>query len=439
MEKSFDLIVVGFGKAGKTIAMKRATAGDSVALIERDPTMYGGTCINIGCVPTKKLLFETASGADFPAAVEARDTLIGTLNAANLKLAEDAGVTVITGDARFLAAKEISVSAGDDELRLTADRVIINTGSAPNWPDIPGIDSPRVYDSTSIQHITPTPRHLAIVGGGPIGLEFATLFSGQGARVTVLDSGDRPLGAFDQDVAALGADLLRERGVDIVTGARVSGFSDTGSGLEVSYGEEKTLVDAALVAIGRHPATAGLGLEDAGIEVGERGEVVVDTHLRTSVDGVWAVGDVTGGPQFTYISYDDHRIVLAQLADREGHSTDERIFPTTTFLEPPLSTIGLGEQEAIDAGYDIEVRQGLIKDMPIVPRPKIVGETDGMAKFIVDTQTGLILGATLFCVDSQELINTVAVAMRHGVSAAELGDGIYTHPSTSEVFNQVLG
>lgn len=439
MEKSFDLIVVGFGKAGKTIAMKRATAGDSVALIERDPTMYGGTCINIGCVPTKKLLFETASGADFPAAVEARDTLIGALNAANLKLAEDAGVTVITGDARFLAAKEISVSAGDDELRLTADRVIINTGSAPNWPGIPGIDGPRVYDSTTIQHITPTPRHLAIVGGGPIGLEFATLFSGQGARVTVLDSGERPLGAFDEDVAALGADLLRERGVDIITGARASGFSDTGSSLGVSYGEEKTLVDAALVAIGRHPATAGLGLEDAGIEVGERGEVVVDTHLRTSVDGVWAVGDVTGGPQFTYISYDDHRIVLAQLEDREGHSTNERIFPTTTFLEPPLSTIGLGEQAAIDAGYDIEVRRGLIKDMPIVPRPKIVGEADGMAKFIVDKQTGLILGATLFCVDSQELINTVAVAMRHGVSAAELGDGIYTHPSTSEVFNQVLG
>lgn len=439
MEKSFDLIVVGFGKAGKTIAMKRAAAGDSVALIERDPSMYGGTCINIGCVPTKTLLFETASGADFPAAVEARDTLIGALNAANLKLAEDAGVTVITGDARFLAAKEIAVSAGEDELRLTADRVIINTGAAPNWPDIPGIDGPRVYDSTTIQHITPTPRHLAIVGGGPIGLEFATLFSGQGARVTVLDSGERPLGAFDEDVAALGADLLRERGVEIITGARVSGFSDTETGLQVSYGEEKMLVDAALVAIGRHPATAGLELEDAGIEVGERGEVVVDTHLRTSADGVWAVGDVTGGPQFTYISYDDHRIVLAQLAGREGHSTDGRIFPTTTFLEPPLSTIGLGEQGAIDAGYDIEVRQGLIKDMPIVPRPKIVGETDGMAKFIVDTQTGLILGATLFCVDSQELINTVAVAMRHGVSAADLGDGIYTHPSTSEVFNQVLG
>lgn len=131
--------------------------------------------------------------------------------------------------------------------------------------------------------------------------------------------------------------------------------------------------------------------------------------------------------------------MLAQLTGHEGHSTDERIFPTATFLESPLSTIGLGEQEAIDAGYDIEIRRGLIKDMPIVPRPKIVGETDGMAKFIVDKQTGLILGATLFRVDSQELISTVAVAMRHGVSAAELGDGIYTHPSTSEVFNQVLG
>lgn len=427
----FDLIVVGFGKAGKTIAMKRSAAGDKVALIEQSPQMYGGTCINVGCIPTKKLLFETATGKDFPDAVVARDQLIGKLNAKNLAMATDKGVTVIDGKATFTASHEITVTSGSDTLVLYAPTIVINTGSTPVIPNVPGTDNPHVFDSTGIQHISPLPKHLAIIGGGPIGLEFATLFSGQGSKVTIIDRGELPLKNFDREVAELAKTDLEARGITFLNNAELTGFSGD---LTIALKDHDLLADAALLAIGRRPATDGLGLEQADIKTGTRGEVLVDAHLRTNIDGIFAVGDVNGGPQFTYVSYDDHRIVLDQLAGTGKKSTAHRLIPTTTFIEPPLSTIGDNTE-----GENVVVKKALIADMPIVPRPEIINQPHGMVKFFVDKQSDALLGATLYCADSQELINTVALAMRHGVTASELGDGIYTHPATSEIFNQLLG
>ncbi|AKF28811.1 pyridine nucleotide-disulfide oxidoreductase [[Brevibacterium] flavum] len=431
MDTEFDLIVVGFGKAGKTIAMKRSAAGDRVALIEQSPQMYGGTCINVGCIPTKKLLFETATGKDFPDAVVARDQLIGKLNAKNLAMATDKGVTVIDGKATLTASHEITVTAGSDTLVLYAPTIVINTGSTPVIPNVPGTDNPHVFDSTGIQHISPLPKHLAIIGGGPIGLEFATLFSGQGSKVTIIDRGELPLKNFDREVAELAKTDLEARGITFLNNAELTGFSGD---LTIALQDRDIDADAALIAIGRRPATDGLGLEQAGIKTGTRGEVLVDAHLRTNIDGIFAVGDVNGGPQFTYVSYDDHRIVLDQLAGPGEKSTEHRLIPTTTFIEPPLSTIGDNTE-----GENVVVKKALIADMPIVPRPKIINQPHGMVKFFVDKQSDALLGATLYCADSQELINTVALAMWHGVTASELGDGIYTHPATSEIFNQLLG
>ncbi|OKX82236.1 FAD-dependent oxidoreductase [Corynebacterium glutamicum] len=431
MDTEFDLIVVGFGKAGKTIAMKRSAAGDKVALIEQSPQMYGGICINVGCIPTKKLLFETATGKDFPDAIVARDQLIGKLNAKNLAMATDKGVTVIDGKATFTASHEITVTAGSDTLVLYAPTIVINTGSTPVIPNVPGTDNPHVFDSTGIQHISPLPKHLAIIGGGPIGLEFATLFSGQGSKVTIIDRGELPLKNFDREVAELAKTDLEARGITFLNNAELTGFSGD---LTIALQDRDIDADAALIAIGRRPATDGLGLEQAGIKTGTRGEVLVDAHLRTNIDGIFAVGDVNGGPQFTYVSYDDHRIVLDQLAGTGKKSTAHRLIPTTTFIEPPLSTIGDNTE-----GENVVVKKALIADMPIVPRPKIINQPHGMVKFFVDKQSDALLGATLYCADSQELINTVALAMRHGVTASELGDGIYTHPATSEIFNQLLG
>lgn len=218
----FDLVVIGFGKAGKTLAMERAEAGDRVVLVEQDPQMYGGTCINIACVPTKALLSATSRGMGLREAQGTRDELVAAMNRANKALADDAGVTVINARARFTAERTVTVTGGEvdtegstegaDGLTLSGETVVINTGSVPVWPDLPGIDSPRVHDSTSIQHVSPTPRRVVIVGGGPIGLEFATLFTGQDAEVIVLDSSSAPLSAFDDDVAAEAQSVLEQRG-----------------------------------------------------------------------------------------------------------------------------------------------------------------------------------------------------------------------------------
>lgn len=476
-ETTADVLIVGFGKAGKTIAMTRAKAGDRVILVEQSPQMYGGTCINIGCIPTKTLLTDahkfresqvtedgevattSAKDAAFTAARTHRDTFIAKLNAVNKQLADNAGVMVIDGRARFTGPKSVVVSGADGahELTITADTVVINTGSVPVMPPIEGADNPRVVDSTAVQHLPKRPDALAIVGGGPIGLEFATMFAQFGTRVTVLDGADEFLPRYDRDIAQAVLADLEALGVSVILGAKVDKIAGDGP-VEVHYSggragsgqatnaevvaTSRVQADYVLMAVGRKPATGDLGLEAAGIELTERGAVAVDDRLRTNVDGVYAAGDVNGGPQFTYVSYDDHRIILDDRWGDSTRSTEGRVIPTTTFLEPLLSQVGLGEGEARQAceaaGHTLDVRVKKVADIPIMPRPKIVGQLQGMAKFLVDRDADRILGATLYCVDSQELINMVALAMRAGVPASVVGDGIYTHPSSSEVFNALL-
>ena len=459
-DQEFDVLVLGFGKAGKTIAMARAKAGDRVALIEKSPDMYGGTCINVGCVPTKALLTDAhlhasartaaaagvgSEGGDadaLSAAQDRRDSLISALNAANKKLADGAGVAVIDGDAEFTGPKTVRIAGGPDELTVTAPTIIINTGSAPVRPPIPGIDGPRVLDSTQVQHVPEYPARLAIVGGGPIGLEFATMFAQFGTAVTVLDGAERFLARFDRDVAEQVRADLEKLGITILSGAEVSGFSSDDDGVTVSHDGGELRADYVLLAVGRRPATEGLGLEAAGIATTERGAIEVDEHLQTNVEGVYAAGDVNGGPQFTYVSYDDHRVITSAVWGDGLRTTSGRTIPNTTFITPPLSQVGLGEdaarEDAERRGHTLDVRVKNIADIPIMPRPKILDEPEGLAKFLIDSEDDRILGCTLYCVDSQELINLVTVAMPQSIPASALGSAIYTHPSSSEVFNALL-
>lgn len=434
-----DVLVIGFGKAGKTIAMNRAAAGDDVILLEQSPDMYGGTCINIGCVPTKTLLTDSERGVAYPDARTRRDTLIGKLNSKNLAMAEGKGVKVITGHGRFTGPKSVTVTGGDDELLIDAETIIINTGAVPVIPNIPGTDLPQILDSTSAQKLEKAPRRLAIIGGGPIGLEFATMFNDFGSEVTVIDTSEKLLSATEKSVAEMASKNLKEAGIRFVQGASVTGINDVdGTEVEVQLDGDSITADNVLIATGRKPATEGLDLDAAGIKTTDRGAVVVDERLRTNVDGVYAAGDVNGGPQFTYVSFDDHRVILSDRWGDGQRTTSGRLVPTTVFIDPPLSSIGLTEDEAREKGYDVEVRDSDIADIAVMPRPKIVGNPAGRAVFVLERDTNRILGATLYCVDSQELINTVALAMRADITAAEVGSGIYTHPSSSEVFNALL-
>lgn len=286
-----------------------------------------------------------------------------------------------------------------------------------------------------------------VVGGGPIGMEFATMFAQFGTKVTILDHGESFGAKFDADVAEAFKADLEARGITIINSADVESVKDTADGntdgITVVYSGGKTIDGSyALFAIGRRPATDDLGLEAAGINTTKRGAIAVDEHLRTNVSGIYAAGDVNGGPQFTYVSYDDHRVIMSDRWGDGERVTTGRLIPTTTFINPPLSTIGMDEEtakaNAASRGHTAEVRFKEIADIAIMPRPKIVGTPEGVAKFIIDVEDDQILGATLYCVDSQELINLVAVAMSNKIPASTIGAGIYTHPSSTEVFNALL-
>lgn len=285
----------------------------------------------------------------------------------------------------------------------------------------------------------PRPARLAIVGGGPIALEFASMFAQFGSEVTMLERGERILRGEDEDVAHSMRTALEDQGVRILTGVEATALEDDGAEVTVQTTGAPVVADAVLVAVGRIPATDGLGLDAAGVEVGERGEVVVDDQLRASAEGVWAVGDVNGGPQQTYVSYDDHRIVLSQLTGDGSRSRADRVaVPTTIFTTPPLGRVGLSEAEAAEGGRTVEVYAKPVAQIAVMPRPKTLGETHGLIKFVVDPETDLVLGAALHTVDAQELVNLVALAMRTGTTRQELLDGIWTHPSSTEALNEVL-
>ncbi|WP_298865727.1 FAD-dependent oxidoreductase [uncultured Microbacterium sp.] len=445
-----DVLVIGWGKGGKTLAGALGRKGRSVALVEQSTAMYGGSCINIACIPTKDLVHSASERrpeddpqAWFTTAVAGRDALTEKLRARNhAMLAEVDTVTLIDGHARFTGAHEVQVSAGEDTLTVHAEAIIINTGTAPAEPRFP-VESSRVFDSTTIQHVDPLPQRLVVIGGGYVGLEFAGMFSKFGSQVTLIDHGDTFMRNEDRDVADAARTLLEETGVQIILGGDVRSIRDEAGSTTVALAvgdQSRTLTtDAVLVAVGRRPVTAELGLATAGVAVDERGYVVVDDRLRTSVPHIFAVGDVNGGPQFTYISLDDNRIVMDQLDGSGVRSTTDRMaVPYTVFLTPPLGRVGMNEAQARESGRRVLVASKPIADIAAMPRPKIVGETHGLIKLLIDADTDLVLGAAVFSIDAQEVINLVALAMRHDVTAAELRDSIWTHPSSTEALNEVL-
>lgn len=452
MDMRADLLVIGFGKGGKTLAGAMGRLGKRVVMVEQSDQMYGGTCINIGCVPTKALIHrasERPADADAQAwyadAVAWTATLTETLRGNNFRALDSLDtVTVVTGTAAFLDEKRVEVIAGADRLEITADTIVINTGAQNVVPDLPGLrDSKHLVTGTDLIASPVLLPRVAVIGGGYQGIEFAALLGRYGAEVTVLESGERILRAEDDDIASAAEEILRGEGITFLTGVRITGVTDTESGALVAYqsnGVEKSVeVDAVLSAAGRTPRTDELRLAAAGVRTTAHGGVEVDEHLRTSRPHIFAIGDVNGGPQFTYISLDDYRIVLDQLVGEGKRSTADRVaVPYTLFLTPPLARVGLTEKQARDEGRSVRVALKPIAAIAAMPRARILNDTRGVMKFVIDAGTDRILGAALLSVDSQELINTVALAMRAGVTAAGLRDAIWTHPSSTEAFNEVL-
>ena len=433
----YDLIVIGFGKAGKTLAAKMATQGKKVALIERSKAMYGGTCINIACIPTKTLLVAAEKGLSFEEVMAEKNAVISRLNGKNYAAISSTGVDIIDAEAHFLSNKVIEIVAGDEKQEITAENIVINTGAISNILPIPGLTTTKnVYDSTGIQNLATLPKRLGILGGGNIGLEFAGLFNKLGSKVTVLDAADTFLPRVEPSIATLAKQYMTEDGIEILQNIYTQEVKNDGEEVLVIAKNEIFRFDALLYATGRKPNIEPLKLENTDIQVTDRGAIQVDKHCQTTVSGVFAVGDVNGGLQFTYVSLDDFRVVFNYLAGDGSYTLENRNHvPTTMFITPPLAQIGLTEAQAKEQGLPYAT-----KEIPVVamPRGHVNADLRGAFKAVVNTETKEILGATIFSQGAQEIINILTVAMDNKIPYTYFTKQIFTHPTLAENLNDLF-
>ncbi|MCP1639255.1 pyruvate/2-oxoglutarate dehydrogenase complex dihydrolipoamide dehydrogenase (E3) component [Streptococcus gallinaceus] len=437
--KKYHLIVIGFGKAGKTIAKQASKHGEKVALIEKSAGMYGGTCINIACIPTKVLVEASREGLAFQEAIARKNAVVSALNQKNFHLlADDENIDVIDGLATFKDDKVIAVTKENGEIEtLTADKIVINTGASPFIPEIKGVRESRfVYDSTSMMNREELPEKLVIIGGGYIALEFASFFANFGSKVTVVERAENILTKEDPEIAAQVVKDLSGAGIEFVLSADTQEIKDGEQFTTVVTNKGEFEADAVLVAAGRRPNTQNLGLENTNIQVGKGGEVVVNNFLETDVTGVYAAGDVKGGLQFTYISLDDARILQDQWYGKKERSLNNRgNVPYSVFITPVLGRVGYTLDEALKNGY-----QAVENSLPVsqIPRHKINNDPRGLFKVVVDKESREILGASLYGENAEELINVIKMAMDNHLPFTYLRDNIYTHPTMIESFNDLM-
>ncbi|GEL14969.1 FAD-dependent oxidoreductase [Pediococcus cellicola] len=441
-------VFIGFGKAAKTLAGALASRGESVIMIEASDKMYGGTCINVACIPTKTLLTSSQNNQlgnaqeNYLNAIVNKNDVTGTLRSSNLhKIADKATVTVLNGRAEFEAPKQLKVTYKNGKTdEISGERIFINTGSTPIIPDIPGLrDSRFAKTSETLMDQRELPRQLVIIGGGYIGLEFASIYANFGSQVTVLDAGNKFMPRDERELATAVKQNMAQKGVQFEANAQIEKVEDQPGEAVISFTQNgntrKIAADTVLVATGRRANIDGLGLDKAGVKTNQHG-IVVNDHLQTNVANIWAMGDVRGGAQFTYISLDDYRIVLDQLVG-EGKRTlsEQALVPHVVFLNTPVATIGLNEEQA--KAQNIAYQSGKIATATI-PKAHVLGNTTGYLKVLVSPETHEILGATLYCVDAQELINTISLAMHQHIPYEVLRDQIYSHPTMTEAFNDLF-
>lgn len=454
--KEFDAIIIGFGKGGKTLAADLGKRGWQVAMIERSAKMYGGTCPNVGCIPTKFLIHQAkVSGyrefrtyieqaSDYNQAINQKNELTEKLRQKNYDNLMGSGyVTLYNGVGSFTSAETVSVKTAKETIELKGKYIFIDTGSETIIPNIPGVkESEFVRDSASIMELNELPKHLVIIGGGYIGLEFASMYAEFGSKVTVLESGPHLIPREDRDVAYSVKEVLEKKGISFKTNVQIQSVYDTSNGATITYKDSQDGMpyhieaDIVLLAVGRKPNTKSLNLPAAGIATNDRGAIIVDDNLQTNVANIYAMGDVKGGLQFTYISLDDYRIIRDDLFGNKQRKVSDRIpVAYSVFIDPPLSRIGLSEEEALRQDMDVKVVK-----MPAGNNQRLetLGETEGLLKAVIDNKTGKIVGCTLFCAESSEVINTVALAMRTGQDYTYLRDFIFTHPSVSEALNNLF-
>lgn len=443
--EQFNTIILGFGKVGKTLAGYLAGKGLKVAVIEKDERMYGGTCINVGCIPTKFLVHKALFAKEHKT-IEAKEeyyyesiiqkkAFITKLRGVNYhKLADNQNIKIFTGEGSFVDSHTIEVKTGTNSMFISAEEIYINTGSKSFVPPIQGIDSKFVYTSDSLLDLEKLPRNLVIIGGGNIGLEFANFYADFGSTVTILSNENTFMGREDAEVAEEVLKVFADKKIKVELSVKVIKIEENKVRYSVNDIEYVVEGDAILVATGRVPNTQSLKLDKAGVLTNNRGGIVVNHNLKTSVENIYALGDCNGGAQFTYVSLDDFRIIKS---NKEGGNYDlskRKNVPYSVFIEPSLGRVGFNEKQALDLKLDYRV---LKVSMNTHPKAKILQDDKGFIKLIIDNKTHLILGATLLCEEAYELVNYIKLAMDHDIVYEDIINTIYTHPTMSEAFNDL--
>lgn len=454
--QQYDAVVIGSGQGGTPLSAALAAAGMRTVLIERKHV--GGTCINEGCTPTKTMVasgrvaYLARRAADYGVHTGAisvdmlkvrqrkRDIVESFRSGSQSSLEKTANLALIFGDASFSGPKTLAVRLQDGSQRIIAAKYIfINAGMRSARPKLDGLDNVPFLDNISIMELDALPNHLLILGGGYIGLEFGQLFRRLGSRVTIVQSASQLLGREDPDIAEEITKILREDGIEVILEAQATRVLKAGESIELSVQSKTgvtTLVGShLLVATGRVPNSDTLNLAAAGIHTDERAFIRVNDRLETTAEGVYALGDIKGGPAFTHISYDDFRIIRANLIEKKSASTKNRQVPYTVFIDPQLGRVGLTEKEARAQGRNIRVAK---MPMTRVARAREIDETRGFMKAVVDAENDQILGAAILGIEGGEIMSAIEVAMMGNLPYTELRDGTFAHPTLAESLNNLF-
>ncbi|PSJ63738.1 FAD-containing oxidoreductase [Pseudaminobacter soli (ex Li et al. 2025)] len=453
MSSRFDAIIIGAGQAGPPLAGRLTAAGMSVAIIERK--LIGGTCVNTGCTPTKTLvasayaahLARRASdygvtlgapvGVDMKAVKARKDTVSGnSRRSVENWLKNMERCTVYEDHATFISPREVRV--GDET--LVSDRIFINVGGRANVPDMPGVNQVNYLTNTSILDLDILPRHLVIIGGSYVGLEFAQMYRRFGSEVTVVEKNDRLVQREDEDVSVAIRSILENEGITIRCKAECITFAPSGKditvGVDCTEGEPEIVGSHVLLAVGRRPNTDDLGLEAAGVTTDKRGYITVDDQLRTNVPGIWALGDCNGRGAFTHTSYNDFEIVAANLLDNDPRKVSDRITAYALYIDPPLGRVGMSEAEARKSGRRVLVGE---RPMTRVNRAVEKGETQGFMKALVDADSKEILGASILGTGGDEAIHCILDVMYAKAPYTTIQRAVHIHPTVSELIPTMLG